>query len=142
MRPAQHLDVRDIPELHRAADRAAHIDIVDIDADAGIDRGGSVGLPDAADEDLGGRIVARQRTIGRELQVGRDLVEIGRADDLLALQRPGGEHRDRHRRVLQALLATARRHHDFLVAGLAGPLCGHARRKQCGARKDTGRIKQ
>src|SRR5690606_36861428 len=40
LRAAQHLDAGDVAELERAADRAADIDFVDVDADAGIDRRG------------------------------------------------------------------------------------------------------
>ena len=47
-----------------------------------------------------------------ELQVRRDLVEIGGADDLLALERVGTQRRDGDRRVLQALFAAPRGYDD------------------------------
>ena len=107
LRPAQHLHAGDVAKLHRAADRAPHVDIVDIEADAGIHRRRGVGLADAADEYLRRGIVACQRPIGVELQIGGNLVQIGRADDLLTLELVRAEHGHRNRRVLQAFRTAA-----------------------------------
>jgi hypothetical protein len=113
LRTPQDLRGGDIAHLHRATDRAAHVDIVDVQANSGIHRRCGVSLADAADEHLCGGIVAGQRAVAVELQVRRDLVEVRGAGDLHAFEHFTGDHGHGNRRVLQALFAATRRHHDF-----------------------------
>src|SRR5690606_23799574 len=68
LRSAQNLDARDIAEFQRPANRAPDIDFVDIDADARIDGGCGIELPDAADEHDGSRRVAGKLAGRLELQ--------------------------------------------------------------------------
>jgi hypothetical protein len=85
LRSAKHLHARDVAEVHRAADRAPHVNIIDIQADPGIHAGRTIALADATDVNLRGRVVAREGTMACELQVRRDLVQILGARNLLAL---------------------------------------------------------
>ena len=54
LRPAQHLHALDVYEVHQSADRAAHIDPVEIDADGWINVDRKVALTNAANEHRGG----------------------------------------------------------------------------------------
>src|SRR5690606_33757299 len=94
LRPAQHLDTGDVAELQRAANRAADIDLVDVDAHTRVDRSGGVELSDAADEHHRSGGVTRELTGRLELQARRDPLEIGGLDDLALLQRLCAECRD------------------------------------------------
>ena len=125
LRAAQDLHVGDVAEFHGRAHRAAHVDIVDVHADARIDRRRGIGLADAANEHLRRGVVAGQRSIRMELDVRRHLVEIGGADDLLPLERVSAQRSDRHGCVLQAFGAAPRRHDDGLE-GLGGLRLGPA----------------
>ena len=107
LRAAQDLHVGDVAEFHGRADRAPHVDVVDVHADARIDGGRGIALPDAADEHLRGGVVAGQRSVGMELDVRRHLVEIGGAHDLLPFERGGTERRHGDGRVLQAFGAAS-----------------------------------
>jgi hypothetical protein len=104
----QHLHGLDVPEIHAATDAVAHVHVVDVEAHAGIDVRRRIGLANSADGDDNGRAVARKPRARVEHHVGRALVELVRAEDLLALQRFGSECRDGYRRLLQIFLHTAR----------------------------------
>ena len=114
LRAAQDLHVGDVAKFHGRAHRAAHVDIVDVHADARVDGGRGIALADAANEHLRGGVVAGQRSVGMELDVRRHLVEIGGADDLLPLERVGAQRSHRHGRVLQAFGAAPRGDDDGL----------------------------
>ena len=136
LRSAQDLYVRNIAEVHGAADRASHVHLVDVDTDAGIDRGRRIGLTDAANENLRGGVVAGERPVRVELQIRRDLVQVRRRSDLLALERLCAQRGDSDRRVLQRLFAAPRRNDDRFedldarcLSGLGRRLSGRARRR-------------
>ena len=116
LRSAQHLHVGDIAQRHRAADRVADVDVVDVQADAWIYGRSGIGLPDAADENLRRGVVARQRRVVRELQVRHHLVEHVGTEDLPIFQRAAAQCSDGDRRVLQVLLHLARRDDDLFEA--------------------------
>src|SRR5690606_26089766 len=66
LRAAQHLDALDVGQVERAAEHGAVVDVVDVGADAGLDRRALVGLADAADEHahrvaLAGRVPLQQQ---------------------------------------------------------------------------------
>uniref|UniRef100_A0A0N5A6Y3 NAD-specific glutamate dehydrogenase n=1 Tax=Parastrongyloides trichosuri TaxID=131310 RepID=A0A0N5A6Y3_PARTI len=68
LRPAQDLDALDIEDVQHGALRAGHIDVVDIEADAGLEAPQRVLLADAADEGDQGRVGPARHLDGR---VGR-----------------------------------------------------------------------
>src|SRR3546814_7958620 len=95
------------------------IDAVEIDADAGIDRGEEVVLADAADEDdcgVAGARIAGRGVEGQAWDRLRDGRDIRRA---FLLERGTGDCGHRHGRVLQRFRTAARCHHDVAYA-LAG----------------------
>src|SRR5690606_34461516 len=112
LRAAQDLDAADVAEFDRAADRATDVNLVDVDADARIDRSGRVQLAYAADECDRGGAVTRQLAGGLELQARRDALEVLRLLDLPFLERLGAEGRDGSRSFLQRFLAPARSYQD------------------------------
>ena len=116
LRSAQHLHVGDVAQRHRGADGVADVHVVDVEADARIDRGGGIGLADAADEHLRGGVVARERRVVGELQVRHHLVEHVGAEHLPVFERAAGERGDRDRRLLQVFLDLAGGDDDFLEA--------------------------
>src|SRR5690606_9668366 len=114
LRSAEHLDIVDVEKVHRPADRAAHVDVVDIDADARVDGRGGIELTDAAYEDDRRGVVARELAVARELQARRDAVEIRRRSNLSTLERFRGQRGDGNRHVLQSFGSPARRDDDLL----------------------------
>ena len=102
LRPAKHLDPRDVEDVQHRALGTGHIDVVDIEADAGLEAPQRVLLAHAADEADQGRVGAAgdlHRGVRRLLLQGRD---IGRAG---LFQPLGAEGRDRDRHVLQLFVA-------------------------------------
>jgi hypothetical protein len=104
----QYLHVGDVTEFHGRAHRPSHVDIIDVYADARIDGWRGIRLANAANEYLRRGVVTGQCSVRMELDVRRHLVEIGGADNLLALERVSAQRSDCHWCVLQAFLATAR----------------------------------
>ncbi len=102
LRSAQHLDALDVEDVEQRALRPGDVDVVEIEADAGVDAPQRIGLADAAHE--GGqrrRLVAPG--IDREVRhAGLDLRDIGGGD---VLQLFTLDHGDRHRHLLDVLLA-------------------------------------
>ena len=113
LRPAQHLDPLDVEDVEHRRLRARDIDVVDIEADAGLEAPERVLLADAADEADQGRVGA-----ARDLQrsVRRALHHRGEVDRALVLERLAVERGDRDRHVLQALRAAAGGDDDIGVA--------------------------
>ena len=58
LRPAQHLDPLDVVNVEHGGLRAVEIDVVEIEADAGLEAGDRILLADAADEGGQGRVGA------------------------------------------------------------------------------------
>ena len=118
LRAAQDLDPLEVEQVEVRAGQRRIIDVVDIDADAGLEGRVEVELADAADRraDRGterGALLAQHDVRGL---VG-DLDEAVLAARLEQLAGNGG---DRQRRVLQPLLAELGGDEDFLLAALPG----------------------
>ena len=103
LRPAQHLHVVDVAQVHPGSDGGADVDIIDIQADARIYGRSRIGLADAADEDLGRCVVSGERRVGSELQIGNDLRELVRLKYLALLECIAAHSRNGDRRLLQVL---------------------------------------
>ncbi len=129
LRSAQNLQSLDIENIQHRTLRTGHIDVVNIEADAGLEAPQGVLLADAADEAGQGRVGA-----ARDLDRGvRGLLlqggDVGGAGLFEALAVDGGDG-DRH--VLQALLTATGGDDDVIdTGGLLGlrRLLGEARRR-------------
>ena len=113
LRSAQHFDRLQIEQVHDRADRAGDVHLIQVQADAGIGVQREVDLADAANEERAGGVVAGDRRAVVRDQVRRVHAEILRGHHAAIGEALRGERRHRDRRVLQALLAFARGHHDF-----------------------------
>ena len=114
LRSAQHFDALDIEHVEYAALWAIQIDVIEIDADAGLEATNRILLADAADEGGECRIGAAgnfERHVRRELS---DFGDVGRADVFKLFAREG---RDGQRNVLQVLFATLRSHDNDVASG-------------------------
>ena len=127
LRPAQDLDPVEVDQLDHRAVHRREIDVVDIDADAGLEREGGVALADAADIGRDRRAEGRRRLAQGDVgRVDADVGEVGLAARFEHLAGDGG---DRERRVLEVLLPELGGDVDGgLVLARAGLLTGLGRR--------------
>jgi hypothetical protein len=118
LRPTQHLDPIEIEQVEDRSGQRGIIDIVDIEADARLQRRIEVILADAADagdqRGAEGRALRLQRDRWRLVC---DLCDVGLA---ARLQHCAGNGGDRQRRLLQILFAKLGGDDDFLDARLIG----------------------
>ncbi len=117
LRAAQDLDPPDIVDIEQRALGTGDIDVIDIEADAGVHTPERIGLTDASDKRRHGR---RLVATGVDREVGRvrlELGDVGRGDIFEGVAR---DHRHRDRDLLQRLFAAARRDHDLGAERLAG----------------------
>ncbi len=104
LRAAQHFDAADVDQVEQGALGPRVIDVVEVEADAGIDAPQRVGLADAAQEDgEGGRLAAA----GVDREIGHRGLDVGKVGRGLVFERFGGDHGDRHRHFLNVFLAAA-----------------------------------
>ena len=112
LRPARDLDAVDVEQLDHRSREIRIVDLVDVHADAGLERVVEVGLADAADER---DHRAARGLAGRRHRDVRRL--IGDVDDVrlaAALEHRGVHRRDRDRRVLHVRFAERRRDDDLV----------------------------
>jgi hypothetical protein len=113
---AQDLDAVEVHQLEQRARQRRNEHVVDVDADARIERVVEVGLADAADvRDQAGAAVLRLR---RERHVRRLRGDFGDVGLAARLEHLGVDRGDRDRRVLQVLLAELRGDGDDVVPPL------------------------
>ena len=118
MRAAQDLDAVEVEQVEDRAGQRGEVDVVDIEADARLERRIEVELADAADRgaERGAEGGALRLERHRRRLVG-DLRDVG----LAARLEHRGRHRgDRERRILQVLLAELRGDEDLAVVEVAG----------------------
>ncbi|MNQ79182.1 hypothetical protein D3C85_941160 [compost metagenome] len=142
LRSAQDFQTLDVEDVQHRALRAGHIDVVDIEADAGLEAPQRILLADAADEAGQGGVGAARNldrgVRGLLLQGG----DVGGAGLFQTLAADGGDG-DRH--VLQRFFAAARRDDDVVDAGslLGLRLLGEGRgRAKRGRDEDAGHQRQ
>ena len=125
LRAAQHFDALDVVDVEQGTLRTRDVDVIQIDADAGLEAPQRVVLADAADI---GVDRAGGRAPGIHFDVRRVRGDVFERADVLLQQLVGSERGDRDRDVLQALFAPPGRDGDLLDgAGLGARFGSHGR---------------
>jgi hypothetical protein len=117
LRPAQDLDSLEVEQVEHRPDQLRVVDVVNVDADAGLVGRIEVGLADAADR--GGDRGAERGALRLEDHVRRAVRHLREVGLALGLHHLGGHRGDRQRGVLQVLLAELRGDEDHVLAVLA-----------------------
>ncbi|MNJ30382.1 hypothetical protein D3C77_249800 [compost metagenome] len=143
LRAAQDLDALDVEDVQHRRLRAGDIDVVHIEADAGLEAPQRVLLAHAADEGDQGRVRPARRL---QRQAGGGAGQFGDVRRAFLLQLFGREGRDGHRHVLERFVAAAGADDDVvngggLLPGRSGLDLGLSRRghhAKGGARQQGG----
>src|SRR5690606_21530183 len=118
LRATQHFHALEIHQVHHRTHGGRVVDVVDVDAHAGLEGKVEVVLADAADE---GRHGVAEGGLGRaERGVGDVVADVCGAGEGAGIDLVSGNCGDCQWRHLQAFLAVACGDHDFLNAGLLG----------------------
>ena len=112
LRPAQHFDPIDWPELGQTGADAATVDAVDEHRDRAFETGVVADRADAADASAAGACFRRG---GGDQQRRADLVEAAKIDRARILDRVGGDRRDRERNVAERFAAAGCGHDDGTI---------------------------
>jgi hypothetical protein len=114
LRAAQHFDPLHVEHVQQRTLRAGDVDVVQIDADAGVDAPERIGLAHAADVGSD-RAGGTARGIDRE--IGHEGIEVADVLHVELVERVGGVGGDGHRHVGDRLFALARGDGDLRQAG-------------------------
>ena len=125
LRTAQHFDSFHVHHIEKGALRPAHIDIVEVDANAGVCERKRVSLPNPAnvDDRIGG--IAQV-----EAQVGDDILNVTKILHLKPAEVGCGQRGDGKRRIREALIALAGSHDNFLDQSFCRDHVGQCGRRQ------------
>ena len=110
LRTAQHLDALDVVDVEDGGLRTVEVDVVEIDADALLEAGDRILLPDAADEGAERRVGAARYL---ERHVRRGVADVGDVERALILERLAAVGGDGDRHVLEIFRTAARGDENF-----------------------------
>ena len=124
LRAAQNFDTLEVQQVHDRAGQRGVINVIDIDADAGLECGVEVELTDTADRCAHGRAIGCALGLEGDVRcLVSDFTEVGLVARLQQITGDGG---DGQRRGLHALLAELRRDDDFFQCIDGAGRCGGA----------------